>query len=142
MRRASTVTGQSRHGEQREEAILVTKLKPVNRAAVCAIAAMTSMAAHAGPYIGVSASASSYDVNYSKAVDNTDPRNVSASAGRIVRASQAADSATWDIGLLAGYRLPVAVFYLDVEGDLVLHQGSVSAVPRGFGHFPGPQPTR
>lgn len=96
-------------------------------------------AAHAdgGPYIGVSGSVSSYDVNYSKAVDNTNPANLSASAGRVVRASAAADSATWDAGLLAGYRLPLGVFYLDVEGDVVLHQGSVSAYLAGGGTSPG-----
>ena len=118
---------------------MVTEFKPAKWAAACALAALASVAAHAngGPYIGVSASASSYDVNYSKAVDSTDPRNVSASAGQIVRASQAADSATWDAGLLVGYRLPLAILYLDVEGDLVLHQGSVSAFLAGQGTSPG-----
>ena len=118
---------------------MVTELKAAKWVSACALAVLVSVAAHAdgGPYMGVSASASSYDVNYSKAVDNTAPGNISASAGQIVRASAAADSATWDTGLLAGYRLPLGVLYLDVEGDVVLHQGSVSAVLAGQGTSPG-----
>ena len=110
----------------------VALLSAASAAIICAVAH-----GDGGPYIGVSASASSYDVNYSKAVDNTAPGNISAGAGRIVRASAAADSATWDAGLLAGYRLPVGILYLDLEGDLVLHQGSVSAVLAGQGTSPG-----
>ena len=119
----------------------ITKLKSARRSATFVLAALSAVGmtthADAGPYIGVSASASSYDVNYSKAVDNTDPANVSIQAGRIVRASAAADSATWDAGLLAGYRLPLGLLYLDVEGDLVMHQGSVSALLAGQGTSPG-----
>ena len=115
--------------------------KTARRIAACAIAALAAIGAAAqtdgGPYIGVSAAASSYDVSYSKAVDSTDPANVSANAGRVVRAAAAADSATWDAGLLAGYRLPLGPMYVDIEGDLVLHQGSVSDLLAGQGTSPG-----
>lgn len=101
------------------------------------MAALTAIGAAAqedgGPYIGVAVSGSSYDVDYSKAVDNTSPANVSAGAGRVVRAAAAAGSATWDVGLLAGYRLPLGSLYLDVEADVVLHQGSASGYLAGAG---------
>ena len=109
--------------------------------AACVFGALAAAGAAAqtegGPYVGISAAASSYDVNYSKAVDNTSPANVSANAGRIIRGAAAADSATWDAGLLAGYRLPLGAMYVDVEGDLVLHQGSVSDHLAGQGTSPG-----
>ncbi|MDE0225393.1 MAG: outer membrane beta-barrel protein [Gammaproteobacteria bacterium] len=110
------------------------------RSALCAFAVLAAIGAAAqtdgGPYVGVSASGSFYDVDYSKAVDNTSPANVSANAGRVIRASAAADSATWDAGVLAGYRLPLGSLYLDIEGDLVLHQGSVSSHLAGQGTSP------
>lgn len=107
---------------------------------LCALAILTASGAAAqadgGPYIGLGMSGSFYDVDYAKAVDNTSPANVSANAGSIFRASAAADSATWDAGLLAGYRLPLGSLYLDLEGDLVLHRGSVSSHLAGQGTSP------
>ena len=118
----------------------LTEFKSLKRSAACALVTFAAVGATAqvdgGPYIGVAASASAYDVDYSKAVDNTSPANVSASAGRVVRASAAADSATWDVGLLAGYRLPLGFLYLDVEADVVLHQGSASSYLAGAGTSP------
>ncbi len=45
------------------------------RGAACAIAALAAVAANAdrGVYIGIGASGNAYDVDYSKAVDNTSP---------------------------------------------------------------------
>ena len=109
--------------------------------AACAFATLAAVGAAAqadgGPYIGVGMSLSSYDVDYSKAVDSSSPANVTASAGRIVRAAAAADSATWDVGLLAGYRLPLGILYLDVEADVVMHRGSASGYLAGAGTSPG-----
>ena len=119
----------------------MTRFKAVSGSAACALAASIAVGAAAqtngGPYIGVSASGSLYDVDYSKAVDNTSPTNVSANAGRVIRGVAAADSATWDAGLLAGLRVPLGSLYVDVEGDVVLHQGSASGYLAGAGTSPG-----
>ena len=126
---------------QQQEEMILPEFKAMKRSAACALVTFAAAGATAqaggGPYVGVGASGSSYDVDYSKAVDSTSPANVSASAGRIVRAAAAADSATWDVGLLAGYRLPLGSLYLDVEADVVLHQGSASGYLAGAGTSPG-----
>ena len=120
---------------------MYTRFRPRRGCAALTLVTLVAMGsaakADSGPYIGLGASGSAYDVSYSKAVDSTDPANVSANAGRVIRAAAAADSATWDAGLLAGYRLDFGTLYLDVEGDVVLHQGSVSDYFAGEGSSPG-----
>ena len=109
------------------------------RSAGCAIAAIAAIAAHAdrGAYIGVRASGNAYDVDYSKAVDNTSPVHIGTHAGRVFRSAAATDGATWDAGLSAGYRLPFDAFYVDLEADAVLHRRSVSSRLAGRGTSPG-----
>lgn len=58
-----------------------------------ALGATLSVAAD-GLYLGVSASAAFYDVDYSKAADSRHADNVSANAGRIFSASDSADDTT------------------------------------------------
>lgn len=90
-----------------------------------------------GLYLGVSASAAFYDVDYSKAVDSRHADNVSANAGRIFSASDSADHTTWDAGLVLGYRFGLGPLHLDIEGDVVTHGGEASARLPGAGASSG-----
>lgn len=89
-----------------------------------------------GLYVGVTASAAFYDVDYRKGVDSRHADNVSANAGRILFSSDSADQTTWDAGVLVGYRLGSSAF-LDIEADLVTHRGTASGRLPGEGPSPG-----
>ena len=89
-----------------------------------------------GFYLGVTASAAFYDVDYRKGVDSRHAGNMSANAGRVVFSSDSADQTTWDAAVLVGYRLGQSPF-LDVEADLVTHRGTASGRLPGAGASPG-----
>lgn len=103
-------------------------------AAVCA--APTLAQERDGFYLGVTASAAFYDVDYRKGVDSRHAGNMSANAGRVVFSSDSADQTTWDAAVLVGYRLGQSPF-LDVEADLVTHRGTASGRLPGAGASPG-----
>ena len=104
-------------------------------ALVVAISAAPTLADERdGLYVGVTASAAFYDVDYRKGVDNRHAGNMSANAGRILFSSDSADQTTWDAGVLVGYRLGRSPF-LDIEADLVTHRGTAS------GRLPGEGPS-
>ena len=90
-----------------------------------------------GLYLGVVASAALYDVDYQKAVDSTDPANISANAGRILFSNDSADDITWDAGPVLGYRFGSGASYLEIEADLMNYTGSVSGRLPGEGSSPG-----
>ncbi len=75
------------------------------------------------------------EVRYDKAVDNTDPRNMSPSRGEVYRADASAAGATGSIGFLAGYRVPFGDggAYLSGEGDLAFAGGTVRGRLEGAG---------
>ena len=69
-------------------------------------------------------------------VDNRDPTNATANAGRIVRDGATADKTTWDVAAFAGYRFGGAV-HLDIEADFSRHRGVASGRLTGAGSSPG-----
>ena len=87
-------------------------------------------------YLGASAAASIYNVDYYKTVDSTDPANVSANAGRVFAASSSADTIGWDMGALLGLRFGGQAAYLEVEGDVVTHTGEAAGRLEGAGSSP------
>ena len=60
----------------------------------------TAAAQEGGLYLGVAGMAERARVFYEKTVDNTDPRNVSPSRGRLYRADDTAVGAAFGAGLL------------------------------------------
>ena len=95
----------------------------------------TALAQNPRFYVGVPATAERLDVLYEKAVDNTDPRNVSASAGRVFRADDSAAGTAGDVGFLAGYRFPLGPsgIYLSGEADVAFPDGAVRGHSEGAG---------
>ena len=87
------------------------------------------------PYVGISGAMERLELFYEKTVDNTDPRNTSPSRGQVHRADDTAAGATYGVGFLAGYRLPLGAggTYLSPEVDLSLHGGAVSGYIEGAG---------
>ena len=67
----------------------------------------SALAQDGGAYVGVTGAAERLGVFYEKAVDNTDPRNVSPSRGQVYRADDSATGGAYRVGFLAGYRFPV-----------------------------------
>lgn len=88
---------------------------------VFGILADTALAQGSRFYVGVPVTAERLDVFYEKTVDNTDPRNISSSKGRIYRADDSAAGTAGGAGVLAGYRLPLGPsgIYLSGEGDVI-----------------------
>ena len=95
----------------------------------------TASAQEGGPYVGISGAMERLELFYEKTVDNTDPRNTSPSRGQVHRADDTAAGATYGVGFLAGYRLPLGAggTYLSPEVDLSLHGGAVSGYLEGAG---------
>lgn len=92
----------------------------------------TALAQEGGAYIGVTGAGERLGVFYEKAVDNTDPRNVSPSRGQVYRADDTSAGGTYRVGFLAGYRFPVgASGFLSAEADVAYAGGAVR------GHFEG-----
>ncbi len=111
--------------------------------ALCVLAALpvftgTALAQEQGFYVGVPVMVERLSVLYDKAVDNTDPRNVSPSRGQVYRSESSAAGATAGAGFLAGYRVPFGAsgVYLSGEFDLVAHGGAVRGRLEGAGFSP------
>ncbi len=97
--------------------------------------ASPALAQQGGFYLGVPAAVERLDVRYDKAVDNTDPRNMSPSRGEVYRASAAATGAAGSVGFLAGYRVPVDRRGVSLSGevDVVYAGGTVGGRLAGAG---------
>ena len=98
----------------------------------------TALAQEQGFYVGVPVTVERLNVLYDKAVDNTDPRNVSPSRGQVYRAESSAAGATGGAGFLAGYRVPFGAsgVHLSGEFDLIVHGGAVRGRLEGAGFSP------
>ncbi len=99
----------------------------------------TASAQEGGLYVGVTGMAERPRVFYEKTVDNTDPRNVSPSRGRLYRADDTAVGAAYAAGFLAGYRLPLGAggAYLGPEVDVALGGDAVQGRFEGAGFSEG-----
>ena len=99
----------------------------------------TALAQESGFYAGVPAAAERLRVFYEKAVDNTDPRNMSPSEGRVYRADDTAAGAAGGVGFLAGYRVPLGPngVYLSGDGDVIFPGGAARGRFEGAGASPG-----
>ena len=88
-----------------------------------------------GFYVGVPAAVERLEVRYDKAVDNTDPRNVSPSRGRVYRADASDTGPARGVGFLAGYRLAFGSsgVYLSGEFETAVHGGAVQGRLEGAG---------
>lgn len=86
-------------------------------------------------YVGLPVTVERLNVLYDKAVDNTDPRNISPSRGQVYRADSSAAGATGGAGFLAGYRVPFGAsgVHLSGEFDLAVHGGAVQGRLEGAG---------
>lgn len=92
-----------------------------------AITCMGFSNADEGVYISITAtSPKRLAVSYNKAVDNTDPKNVSTQHGKVNVAESSATEIVGGMGDVIGYRLPLtAGFFLSGEVDLAYLGGSV-----------------
>ena len=99
----------------------------------------TAAAEESGLYAGVTGMAERPRVLYEKTVDNTDPRNISPSRGRLYRADDTAAGAAYGAGFLAGYRLPLGArgAFLSPEVDVALGGGAVKGRFEGAGFSEG-----
>ena len=99
----------------------------------------TAAAQEAGFHVGVAGMAARPQVFYEKTVDNTDPRNVSPSRGRLYRADDTAAGAAYGAGFLAGYRLPLGAggAYLSPEVDVTVGAGALQGRFEGAGFSEG-----
>lgn len=99
------------------------------------ILADTALAQGSRFYVGVPVMAERLDVFYEKTVDNTDPRNISSSKGRVYRADDSSAGTAGGVGVLAGYRFPIGPsgIYLSGEGDLIFPGGAVRGRFEGAG---------
>ena len=93
----------------------------------------TALAQRSRFYVGVPVMAERLDVFYEKTVDNTDPRNLSPSKGRVYRADDSSVGTAGGVGFLAGYRVPLGPsgVFVSGEGDVTFPGGAVQ------GHFEG-----
>ena len=96
------------------------------------------------PYIGASGAPEGLGVFYEKTVDNTDPRNVSPSRGRVYRADDTAHGAAFGGGFFAGYRQPLGPggfldlgTYVSAEVDVAFHGGGIRGRLEGDGFSEG-----
>ena len=108
--------------------------------AVLLVAAIVVLASPAraqerGFYVGVPVAVERLAVRYDKAVDNTDPHNVSPSRGRVFRADASDTGTAGGVGFLAGYRVPFGLsgVYLSGEFDLAVHGGAIQGRLEGAG---------
>ena len=97
----------------------------------------TALAQGSRFYVGVPVTAERLNVFYEKTVDNTDPRNISPSKGRIYRADDSSVGTAGGVGFLAGYRVPLGPsgVFVSGEGDVTFPGGAVQ------GHFEGSGPS-
>ncbi|MDE0144405.1 MAG: outer membrane beta-barrel protein [Nitrospira sp.] len=88
-------------------------------------------------YVGVTVPVERVNASYDKTVDNTQARNPR--RGQVLQDHDSDDTFAYGIGLLAGYRLPLAEsgFYLGGEVDLAFHGGQVKGQLPGRGESPG-----
>lgn len=109
-----------------------------------AVTALLALAAPADAldgrfYVGLKTDASVLRASYDKAVDNTDPRNISPQRGRVNRDDDSADEVLYGLGLLGGYRwnLTPDGLYLSAELDMAYHGGTLRSRLAGRGTSPG-----
>lgn len=88
-------------------------------------------------YVGVTVPVERVDASYDKTVDNTQSNNPR--RGQVFQDHDSDDTFAYGIGLLGGYRLPLAEsgFYLSGEVDLAFHGGQVKGQLPGRGESPG-----
>ncbi|MCY4584864.1 MAG: hypothetical protein OXB98_02385 [Bryobacterales bacterium] len=77
----------------------------------------TALAQGSRFYVGVPVMAERLDVFYEKTVDNTDPRNISPSKGRVYRADDSSAGTAGGVGFLAGYRIPLGPSGVFLSGE-------------------------
>ena len=96
------------------------------------ILAAPALAQQGGFYVGLPAAAERLDVRYDKAVDNTDPRNMSPGRGEVYRADSSATGATGSVGFAAGYSVPFGMsgVFLSGEVDVAYARGTVGGAWR------------
>ena len=99
----------------------------------------TAAAQDGGLYVGGAGMAERPEVYYEKTVDNTDPRNVSPSRGRLYRADATAAGTAYGIGFLTGYRLSLGAggAYLSPEVDVAIGGDAVQGRFEGAGFSDG-----
>ena len=92
-------------------------------------------------YVGIAIPVEQLNASFDKTVDNTaentlvpEPRK-----GMVFKDEDSANTSAYGIGLLAGYRAPLAEssFYLSGEVDIALHGGEVDGQLTGVGESPG-----
>ncbi len=90
-------------------------------------------------YIGLKTDASLLRGSYNKAVDNTDPRNISPQRGKVNRDDDSADEMLYGLGFLGGYRwnLTADGLYLSGEIDMAYHGGTLRSRLDGRGTSAG-----
>ena len=94
-----------------------------------------ALAQQRGFYVGVPVAAQRLAVRYDKAVDNTDPRNMSPSRGEVHRADASDAGVTGGVGFAAGYRVPFGTsgVFLSGEVDAAYARGTVAGRLEGAG---------
>ena len=99
------------------------------------VLAPPALAQQGGFYVGVPAAVERLDVRYDKAVDNTDPRNMSPSRGEVYRADASATGTTGSVGFAAGYSVPFGLsgVFLSGEVDVAYARGTVGGRLEGAG---------
>ena len=99
------------------------------------VLASPALAQPGGFYVGVPVAVERLDVRYDKAVDNTDPRNMSPSRGEVYRADSSAAAATGSVGFAAGYSVPFGTsgVFLSGEVDVAHARGTVGGRLEGAG---------
>ena len=90
-------------------------------------------------YIGATAAAERIDVLYEKAVDNSDPQNLTLSKGQVIEDLAAANKLAYSYGFLAGYKIPLSItgVYVALEVDTLRHGGIAAGRLLGSGTSPG-----
>ena len=87
-------------------------------------------------YVGVSGGIEYNKMEYSKTVDNTNAPADFLQRGKIYSTSDSASKTGFGGGILAGYRLnldPAGTFYLGIEADGQIHDGTASGTLPGDG---------
>ena len=88
-------------------------------------------------HVGIVVPVEYLEVSFEKSVDNTDPNTLvpEPRRGMVFQDEDSANTSVAGIGLLAGYRLPLAEsgFYLSGEIDIAFHRGTAEGQLRGIG---------
>lgn len=104
------------------------------------IFAVTGGRAQAGDfYVGASGAVDRLNILYKKAVDSTNPRNITSNRGQTHRSEAEASGFAYNYGFLGGYKEPLSIsgIYVAVEGELLRYGGTTQGSLAGSGNSVG-----